>query len=88
MHVLFQVAIQACGCSEMSAEELNHMLMGLAVGANKMVGCWEFVAAVISPAKMLRGGYFLQVRPFSWNEVGTLDCAFRGYLLCAHTAAV
>ena len=68
MDLLFQVAIQASGCSEMSAEELNHMLMGLTIGSNQLVGCWEFVAAAISPVKMLRGGCFLQVCVLIWNK--------------------
>ena len=59
--MLFQVAIQASGCSEMSAEELNYILMGLRCGANQLMGYWEFVAAAVSPVKMRTKGCFLQV---------------------------
>ena len=53
--------MQASGCPEMSLSHLNRILMGLTVDVDKLVGCYEFVAASISPIKMRRRGCLLQV---------------------------
>ena len=58
---LVQGAMQTSGCPKMSLIELNRILMGLTVGIDKLVGCYEFVAASISPLKMRRRGCFLKV---------------------------
>ncbi|KAL3154005.1 hypothetical protein ABBQ32_013558 [Trebouxia sp. C0010 RCD-2024] len=75
-----QVAIQASGCSEMSADQLNDILMGLGCGHNQLVGCWEFVAAAISPVKMRTKGCFLQVCGLM---TGFNNCAVHSTSRCA-----